>query len=377
MRILVDLTSLADNFSGLQRFAACISYEMIVQSEDNYILIFKEKIYPMFEKFIANKKVRMVVLPRCNKLFFNQMRLPVAVNKEKADVYFFPAFPAPFFLFKRNAVSAIHDLGCWDCPNKNKKYMTLYFKIMYWKSALGKKRIITVSEFSKQRISAILNKDKNQIKVIYDGISECFERFVYTEEENKKAMELYSLPQHYILCLSTLEPRKNMRLLIEAYDELLSEKKIDIDLVLAGRKGWLVDNLLNNLNENTVKRIHFTGFVDDALLPYVYRNAKMFTFPSIYEGFGIPPLEAMSMGVPVISSDAASLPEVLGDAAIYFKSGDREQLKQRIVQILQFNAVESETLRIRGIACAKKYKWNAEAKKLQEYLHAEFTGGRE
>jgi glycosyltransferase involved in cell wall biosynthesis len=375
MKILIDLTSLADNFSGIERFASCISYEMLMQNRnDFFILIFKEKIYPSFEKFIPARNVKMVVLPRCNKLLFNQVRLPVSIYKEDADVYFFPAFPAPFFFFNKNAVSAIHDLGCWDCPSSNKKYMTLYFKIMYWKASYGKKRVVTVSEFSRQRISAILKKDKTQIVVIYNGVSECFEQFNYSEKENMKAVELYNLPQNYILSLSTLEPRKNIRLLIDAYEELLSERKLDIDLVLAGRKGWLVDNLLRDISVETLKRIHFTGYVEDNLLPYVYRNAKMFVFPSVYEGFGVPPIEAMAMGVPVISSNAASLPEVLGDSAITFQSNDKNQLKQSILDVLQFNDCETEALKIKGDACVKKYNWKFEAKKLHKYLCNEFSG---
>ena len=254
--------------------------------------------------------------------------------------------------------------------------MTLYFKIMYWKAAYGGKRVVTVSEFSKQRISTILKKDKTQIEVIYDGISECFEHFQYSEEENTKAVKSYNLPQKYILCLSTLEPRKNIRLLIDAYDELLSEKKLDVDLVLAGRKGWLVDDLLSNVNKETLKRIHFTGFVEDCLLPYVYYNARMFVFPSVYEGFGVPPIEAMSMGVPVISSDAASLPEVLGNSAIMFQNKNKTHLKQSILDVFQLNDYEMRELKVKGFACAKKYNWKSEARKLHVYLHNEFSGGR-
>lgn len=377
MKILIDLTSLADNFSGIERFAACISYEMLINNNnDNYILVFKEKIYFLFEKFEPNKNVKMIVLPRCKKLLFNQMRLPKAINKENADVYFFPAFPAPFFFFNKNAVSAIHDVGCWDCPSENKKYMTLYFKIMYWKACYGEKRVVTVSKFSKQRISEILKKKQSQIEVIYNGVSDCFEEFKYSKDENKKSIELYALPQNYILCLSTVEPRKNMRMLIEAYDELILEKKIDIDLVLAGRKGWLVDDLLNNVNKETLKRIHFTGFVEEKLLPYVYRNAKIFVFPSLYEGFGVPPIEAMSMGVPVISSDAASLPEVIGNSAIMFQNKNKSQLKKCIFDVLQFNVDKIEELKNKGFSCAKRYNWKLEAKKLHEYLYSEFAGGR-
>lgn len=101
-----------------------------------------------------------------------------------------------------------------------------------------------------------------------------------------KAKEAYGLPEGYILCLSTLEPRKNMRLLVEAFSELIKEKKINTNLVLAGRKGWLMDDLLSNLDKEIVNRIHFTGFVDDDLLPYVYRNAQVFVFPQYMRDSG-------------------------------------------------------------------------------------------
>lgn len=367
MRVLVDLTSLADNFSGIERFALCITKELLSGSPKDdmtYILLFKNKIH---QEFLGNQSnVQISVLNGSNKLLFNQFVLPSALLKIKADYYFFPAFPAPFFFFKKNAISTIHDVGCWDCPSNNKKYMTAYFKLMYWKAAFGTKRVVTVSEFSKERISAVLKKIKSDITVVYDGLSDCFKNFKYDERMEKKAIKTYGLPLRYLLCLSTLEPRKNLRLLIEAYNQLLEEEKIDIDLVLAGRKGWYVDNLLSGLNESTVARIHFTGFIDDDLLPYVYRRAKLFVFPSIYEGFGVPPIEAMSMGIPVVSSDAASLPETLGDAAILFSNNDCEDLKKKILYVLRMNQQELLTRRDKGIEQAHKYDWKREALKLKD-----------
>ena len=350
---------------------------MMTNDDDEYILIFKEKIYSWFDEFIAKKNVKIKVLPRCNKLLFNQVKLPLAISKEKADVYFFPAFPAPFFFFNKNAVSAIHDVGCWDCPSENKRYMTMYFKIMYWKACCGNKKIITVSEFSKQRISDILKKKKDEIEVVFNGVSKCFENFTYSENNSEKAVELYHLPNEYILCLSTVEPRKNMRLLIEAYDELISENKIDVDLVLAGRKGWLVDNLLNDVNEKTIKRIHFTGFVEEELLPYVYSNARIFVFPSLYEGFGVPPIEAMAMGVPVISSDAASLPEVLGKSSIMFENKNKDQLKKCIIDVMNFDKQKIGDLKRKGYSCAKQYDWKTEAEKLHGFFIDKFVGEKD
>ncbi|WP_139348726.1 glycosyltransferase family 4 protein [Clostridium sp. Marseille-P2415] len=369
MRVLIDLTSLADNFSGIERFALSITKELIVDNKRKdikYILLFKNSIHEEFKSIEPN--VKSIVLKGKNKLIFNQVILPSALMKIKADYYFFPAFPAPFFFFNKKAISTIHDVGCWDCPSKNKKYMTVYFKIMYWKAAYGNKQVVTVSEFSKERIQIILKKSPSQINVIYDGIADCFENFTYDIEKNKKAITEYKLPDEYLLCLSTLEPRKNLRLLVEAYDQLLTEGKVNIDLVLAGRKGWLVDDLLANLKKNTVDRIHFTGFVDDNLLPYVYRNARLFVFPSIYEGFGVPPIEAMSMGIPVVSSDAASLPEVLGNAAFFFPNRDCEGLKKEILNVLSLTENELSLIKKKGIKQAQKFSWKKEAEKLRNNI---------
>lgn len=369
MKVLIDLTSLADNFSGIERFALSITKEMISdQSKNNieYILVFKNEIHKEFRTMPKN--VRYVVINGKNKLIFNQLQLPLKLATIKADYYFFPAFPAPFFFFSKNVISAIHDVGCWDCPNKNKKYMTFYFKIMYRKAALGHKAIVTVSQFSKKRIAQILKKNPDEIFVIYDGLSDCFANFKYEKEQDEKATITYKLPENYILCLSTLEPRKNMRLLVEAFSDLIKAKKIDTNLVLAGRKGWLMDDLLANLDEDIVKRIHFTGFVDDSLLPYVYRNAQVFVFPSVYEGFGVPPIEAMSMGIPVISSNAASLPEVLGDSAFYFENRSLEGLKRQIVNVIKLPENQINLIREKGIAQANKYSWKEEAIKLKTIL---------
>lgn len=369
MKILIDLTSLADNFSGIERFALSITQELIANQEKKdvkYILVFKNSIYKAFEK--KQRNVEYLVLKGKNKLFFNQLILPLKLLKIHADYYFFPAFPAPFFFFKKNAISAIHDVGCWDCPSKNKRIMTLYFKIMYKKAALGRKKIVTVSEFSKKRIEHILGKKDKEIEVVYNGLSDCFNNFKYDFAAEKKAKQAYGLPDQYILCLSTLEPRKNMRLLVEAFNDLIKEKKINIDLVLAGRKGWLIDDLLSDLDEEVIKRIHFTGFIEDDLLPYVYKNAKVFVFPSIYEGFGVPPIEAMSMNIPVISSDAASLPEVLGDAAIYFQNRNLEDLKEKLLKVIELDQTEIEQIIDNGVKQAHKFNWKTEALKLRDKM---------
>lgn len=323
MRICVDLTSLADNFSGIERFALSISKELIKNTEHHWILLFKNSVHKEFSGEAEN--VEKIVINGGNKLIFNQLILPIKLLGIKADRYFFPAFPAPFFFFNKNAFNTIHDLSCWDCPGSNKKYMIWYFKIMYWKASLCNKKIITVSEFSKGRICKILRVKPENVFVVYNGISDQFNNSELTDEEKKRVKEKYSLPKDYVLCLSTLEPRKNLRLLLDAYSSLFHEG-IAEEIVLAGRKGWKMEDFLKGYPEEFLEHVHFTGFVDDEDLPAIYKLAKVFVFPSLYEGFGIPPLEALACGTPVISSDAASMPEILGHNVTYFNSMDIKSL---------------------------------------------------
>lgn len=221
MKILIDLTALADNFSGIERFALSITKELIKNSANQWVLLFKNSIHRDFCE--EQENVEKIVIKGGNKLVFNQVALPAKLSAIRADKYFFPAFPAPFFFFNKNTYNTIHDLGCWDCPGTNKKHMIWYFKLMYWKASLNNKKIITVSEFSKKRICTILHAKPENVNVVYNGISETFNAEIRSANEYKKAQEKYSLPKKYVLCLSTMEPRKNLRLMLDVFASLYED----------------------------------------------------------------------------------------------------------------------------------------------------------
>ena len=138
------------------------------------------------------------------------------------------------------------------------------------------------------------------------------------------------------------------------------------EVVLAGRKGWKMDDFLKGYNAKFLQHIHFTGFVDDEDLPTIYSGASWFVFPTKYEGFGIPPLEAMACGTPVISSDAASMPEVLGNSAIYFENNSFDSLNQKVKEALSMGEVEKQKIISHGQEQVKKYSWEKEARKLNK-----------
>lgn len=359
MKILIDLTALADNFSGIERYAACLSREMIQNNNDEFILLFKEEIHSVFLDSTNAPNVQIVVIPRCRKIIFNQIRLPLEIYKHKADCYLFLAFPVPVLLFKRNMISTVHDICCWDCPETMNGLSNWYFKLSHMVAMKKCKAIITISEFSKRRIIDKLKYSQNKIWLIYCGVDNKFLTYRGDEEKLSLIKEKYGLPDRYLLSLSTLEPRKNLQLLVSAYEELVKEQKVDIPLVLAGRKGWKMDEFLSAIDKSVINKIQFTGFIDDEDLPTVYGYSTLFVFPSMYEGFGMPPLEALACGTNVLSSDSSSLPEVLGESVYYFNNNDKNDLKFKIVEAIE-----------KGVPCesykkqTKKYSWNTEAIKL-------------
>lgn len=334
MKIVIDLTSLADNFSGIERMAMNIAKELLTTNKKyTYQLYFKREIHPEFVKYQKDSRVEYIVLPQRKKLWFYQVTLFLAFVKSKADLYFFPAFPPPFFLKKKNMVSTIQDMGCWDCPDTMKKYMMIYFRLMYWKCAWSSQKLITISKFSKDRILKYLKMAKNKIEVVYLGVSP--EMYDYSTQDWNQIRKKYRLPEKYMMCLSTLEPRKNMAFLVDVYCSLSEEEKKGYSLVLSGRKGWKMEHFLKKLPEMEKKGVYVTDYIDNKDLPVLYRHAVFFVFPSIYEGFGIPPLEAMAVGCPVVCSDIDVAKEILGDMATYFCNNNRESLKSVLIRCLE------------------------------------------
>jgi len=364
MKILIDLTPLADNFSGIERYAACIAGELLSHRENTYCLLFKNGVHPLFRESVQQENVEYKVLKGRDKLFFNQLVLPAAIAGIKADYYLFLAFPVPVLLFKKNMVTTIHDICCWDCPETMTTHSKWYFRLSILAAVRKCRSVITISEFSKGRIMDRLGYPEEKIWLVGCGIEEKF-----CPTENKTVLRKYNLPDEYILSLSTIEPRKNIRLLIRAYrNAVVEEKKQLPPLVLAGRKGWNVDTLLDGIEQEVLDQILFTGFVNDEDLPAIYSGAKLFVFPSIYEGFGIPPLEAMACATPVLSSDASSLPEVLADAASYFESGNEEQLTEKLLKMAELSPEETAYLKRKCCMQAAKFTWKREAEKLLQYM---------
>ncbi|EKQ50523.1 MULTISPECIES: glycosyltransferase family 1 protein [unclassified Clostridium] len=295
--------------------------------------------------------------------------IPIKHNwlfNDKADIYHFFNFIVPPSIDGK-VITTVYDMTYELYPETMDKRNLKRLKTDMQYSVERSDKIITISESSKKDIMKFLNIDESKIEVVYCGVD--YDRFnkSYSEEEKLKIREKYNLPKDYILYMGTLEPRKNIESIIEAFeifkreDGLANEK---VKLVIAGKKGWLFESIFNLVDKLNLKdEVIFTDYVDENDKPLIYNMASLFLFPSLYEGFGIPVLEAMASSVPVITSNVSSLPEVAGDAAILVAPKDIKSIAKYMNEILINEELKKDLVK-KGHEQAKKFTWEASAQKV-------------
>lgn len=247
-------------------------------------------------------------------------------------------------------IMTIHDLSFLENPKWFSKAYYYYYKLMTPLAVRTSKRIITVSNFSKSEIRKFYNfVSTEKITVIYNAISNNF--FIKAKTRDKQA---------YFLTVSSIDPRKNFSRLIHAFESIKEQK-----LLIVGGKNRVYGNLDNNTNNKNIK---FLGRVSDEELINLYKNAEAFIYPSLYEGFGIPPLEAMALGCPVLASDIPVLHEVCNDAAIYFNPLDERDIQDTIISFHNKRESEKTILIEKGYNNLKRFSWIESAKEIKEMI---------
>jgi glycosyltransferase involved in cell wall biosynthesis len=241
--------------------------------------------------------------------FREQFELPSILRRYGIDLFHAPSFVAPLMI-PCKMIMTIHDLNHLVLPQFYTPFHQVYYRV-FVKSCIERSTyILTVSQFSKQEIMRNLDLDPNKIFVTYNGVSELYKP-VLDKSEIAFVREIYELPDDFILCVSNNKPHKNVHQLVRAF----CHSNLNIPLVLATP----VDTALLRLAESFNKKhlIYFSKFIAEEHLPAIYSMTKLFVYPSTYEGFGLPPLEAMCCGAPVVVARSSSLPEVVGDRAIF------------------------------------------------------------
>ena len=219
-------------------------------------------------------------------------------------------------------------------------------------------RIITVSEHARGEIVELLGVSEEKVTVTYEGAGSQYKPLSISWEKQVEFQAKYNLPERFLLYVGTIEPRKNLERLIEAYYVYKREEpNSELKLVLAGGKGWLYEGICTRVQELHLEQdIVFTGYVDGEDLPFLYNMAIAFVYPSLYEGFGLPPLEAMSCGTPVISSNTSSIPEVVGEAGILIDPYQVNDLAAAIYKVAGSLSLQDELSR-KGLERAQLFSW--------------------
>lgn len=261
----------------------------------------------------------------------------------------------------------IYDMVYKACPETMEDATRIYMEKHMKKSCKRADFIITISEFSKQEIVKYMNVDAGKVKVVPCGVDLSVYRKGITIEQVESVKKKFKIDRSYFLYLGTLEPRKNVPLIIEAYRDLKERVKFSIPkLVIAGKKGWGYEAIFESVqNYGLNKDVAFIGYVTEEEKTILLKNAVCFVFPSLYEGFGIPPLEAMACGTPVIVSDQASLPEVVGEAGLFVSPNDWESMS-RFMELLSLDQTYRNQLGQLGNERAKEFGWDVATNKLLE-----------
>jgi len=362
MPIYVDVSAAVHGKAGIGRYAGSLARALVAQQPGRFALFYNRfgeagpvpglEAVPARSVRAGYKPWRMAVwLGQVAGIGFN--RLMPGVELYHATEHLLPPLRGV------PCVLTVHDMIFALFPEHQKRLNYWYLNMAMPLFCRRADAIITVSEFSKQDIVRYYGLDPGKVTVIYEAASPEFtpvaQRLV--EEARKR----YSLPDSFLIHVGTIEPRKNLTRLIEALQRL-RERGLKVPLVVVGGKGWLYHDFFSRLEELEVRdAVYFPGYVPDSDLPALYSAAHTAVIPSLYEGFGLPVLEAMSCGTPVISSSTSSLPEVGGVAARYFDPHDVESMAQTIHDIWTRPDLRAG-MRDQSLAQASKFSWKRAAR---------------
>lgn len=280
------------------------------------------------------------------------------------DVLFVPAHVVPLWHPPATVVT-IHDLGYRFFPRQHTRLSRLYLDASTRFSSRAARRIIADSQATARDLEREYGVPAGHIRVVYPGLDPAMARA--SEAAQQEVRERHHLPGRFVLYVGTIQPRKNLARLVEAFARLPGDLA-GVDLVLAGQIGWLAGEIIATVRRLGLEgRVHFPGYVAQADLPALLSAAECFVMPSLYEGFGLPVLEAMACGTPVLCSDGGSLPEVAGDAALQFPAADVEALADGLARLLG-DAGLRQSLAARGLAWCRRFSWERAAREILDVL---------
>jgi glycosyltransferase involved in cell wall biosynthesis len=365
MRIAIDLTALLPHATGVDNYLMRLVIHLGRIDRDNrYTIFLNYEDRRRFEGLLPDNfsVVPASLRPRPIRLLFQQVGLPAAARSLGVEIVHSPSFLMPLYRGRQRHVLTVYDVTFFTHPAY---HIPLRRSRLYRRALLRSVRtadLVTVpSQFTRQGIMALVPELRpERLRVIAPGVGEEFR--ARPAGDVAAAVRRMGLPTPYILYVGTIEPRKNLRRLVESYRRLIADRAIAEHLVLAGRLGWDYDDLLAAIAAPALRgRVHLIGYVAQEDLPWLYGGARLFVYPSIEEGFGFPPLEAMACGVPTISSLGSSLLENLQGAAELVNPEDERALAAAMGRLLE-DEPHRARLREQAFARVRQFRWEHTAR---------------
>lgn len=278
-------------------------------------------------------------------------------SSRQFDLYFEPNF-IPINVPARHIIVTIPDFSFALFPEWHPRDKVRYFQKHFWQKIKKAERIIVISDFIRNEAIQHFRLPEERLTTIHLGVDrEVFK--LYDPQDLWPIKQKYHLPENFILFVGSIEPRKNLMNLLRAYRDLEESIRREVKLVLVGFKGW-ENEAIASLIKKLKSDVFYLGYVPEADLGKIYNLAQLFVYPSLYEGFGLPPLEAMACGCPVVVSNVASLPEVCGDAAFYVNPQDIQSIAEGIHRCLT-SSTSRESLKSKGLERCRLYSWQKSA----------------
>lgn len=364
-RIAVDVSALSPEITGVDRYTKQLvvslgkvdqrnQYKVFVNFEDRHVF---EGLLP------ANFQVIPFSLrPRPVRFLFQHILLPILARSWRVDVIHSPLLIMPLYRGRQRHVLTVHDMTLFSLPHcHDTLHRSAPYRHLMLRSIRHAHLILVPSRSVQEDVCRVVpDVSRRRIKIIPHGVGEEFR--LYPPDETCAAVRRLQLPPSYILYVGAINPRKNLQRLVESYRRLVSKGEIEEHLVLAGGLGWGYQDLLKQLESPELQgKVHLRGYVPQEELPWLYAGAKMFVYPSLQEGFGFPPLEAMACGIPTISSLSSSLAENLQGAAELVPPEDIEALTDAMRRLLQDESLRAKR-REQGLERAAKFRWEKTAR---------------
>lgn len=353
MRVAIDARKIHDFGIGTY-IRNLLRHLARTDHETEYVLLLGEDDLGIAAQLGPN--FRSVLEPSPNYSLREQVHVPWVLRREHPDVYHAPHYVLPAGV-RCPSVVTIHDCIHLMFPQYLPNRLAYaYARAQMWAAARRSDCILTVSEASKRDILHLFNVPPEKIVVVYNAIDSHFS-VTPSEDAVARVRERYQLDHKFVLYVGNIKPHKNLVRLIEAFDELRRSGQDDLKLLIIGDQISKLPALRRAVHRHKLhKHVRFLGYVADDQLAILYRLASVFAFPSLYEGFGLPPLEAMASGTPVVTSNVSSMPEVVGDAAVLVNPYDVDAIVDGLRRVLTDPVLAAE-MRRKGIERAREFSW--------------------